>query len=45
VGISDEHELLCGVAFGYEDHAAAVNRVRQPRAPLHENVTSVGIEG
>jgi nitroreductase len=44
LGISGEVELLCGVAFGYQDPAAPVNRVRQPRAPLEQNVTLVGFE-
>ncbi|MCF8478104.1 MAG: nitroreductase [Pseudolabrys sp.] len=31
-----EHILFCGMALGYEDPDAAINRWRSPRAPLDE---------
>jgi nitroreductase len=36
--IPENEQILCGLSFGYEDDAVPVNRTRQPRAPLEENV-------
>lgn len=38
LGIPEDIRLLCGVAFGYEDRAAEVNRTHQPRQPIAQNV-------
>ncbi len=38
LGIGDDTVLLCGVALGYEDTSAPVNRYRTPRAELDEFV-------
>jgi hypothetical protein len=36
LGLSDDHRLLFGISFGYEDTAAPANAARTIRAPLHE---------
>jgi hypothetical protein len=38
LGLPDDHRLLFGIAFGYEDPAAKANAARTVRAPLHEAV-------
>lgn len=38
LGVPEDEQILCGLSFGYEDTSVAVNRTRQPRAPLEENV-------
>ncbi len=38
LGIAEHFKLLFGIAFGYENKAAAANQCRTPRAPLVENV-------
>ncbi|HET9444872.1 MAG TPA: hypothetical protein VFO35_01345 [Steroidobacteraceae bacterium] len=37
-----EHMLFCGMALGYMDETAAVNRLRTQRAPLCEFATLRG---
>jgi nitroreductase len=39
LGIPENEQILCGLSFGYEDDSVPVNRTRQPRADLSENVT------
>lgn len=36
--IPENEQILCGLSFGYEDESVPVNRVRQPRADIAENV-------
>ena len=36
--IPDNHAVLCGIAFGYEDAQVPANRTRQPRGPLEDHV-------
>lgn len=38
LGLPEDHRLLFGVAFGFEDSAAPANTARNDRAPLHEAV-------
>ena len=38
LGIPDSLRVLCGVAFGYEDETAQVNRTKQPRDTIDANV-------
>jgi nitroreductase len=38
LGLADDHRLLFGIAFGYEDGAAAANAARTDRAPLLDAV-------
>lgn len=38
LGLPDDHRLLFGIAFGFEDSAAKANAARTNRAPLHETV-------
>jgi len=38
LGIPQEHRILCGVSFGYEDVSIPANRTRQTREPLESNV-------
>jgi len=38
LGIGDDTVLVCGVALGYEDPSAPINRYRTPRAELEEFV-------
>ncbi|MEH6822659.1 MAG: nitroreductase [Motiliproteus sp.] len=38
LGIDASRQIVAGLSFGYEDTAATVNSVRQPRAPLSEVV-------
>ncbi len=42
--IPSDLRVLCGVAFGYELPHAVENEVRQPRAPLDENVRFIGFD-
>lgn len=37
-GLADDHRLLFGISFGYEDAAAPANAARTARAPLDEAV-------
>lgn len=39
LGIQEDFILLCGMALGYEDTGAPINRYRTPRAELEEFVT------
>lgn len=38
LGLPDDHRLLFGISFGYEDPGVAANMARVERAPLHEAV-------
>lgn len=38
LGLSEDHRLLFGIAFGFEDASARANDTRTDRAPLHEAV-------
>lgn len=38
LGLPESQRLMFGIAFGYEDVAAAANAARTPRAPLEESV-------
>ena len=38
LGLADDHRLLFGIAFGYEDRTAAANAARTDRAPLLDAV-------
>ncbi len=38
-GLSDNRKILCGISFGYSDHAHSVNGFRTTRAPLNEILT------
>ncbi len=42
LGLGEEHLVLCGMAMGYEDTTAAVNRYRTPRAPVSEFARFLG---
>lgn len=42
LGVPETEQLYCGMALGYPDKAAAVNRLRSTRAPLEEFVTFHG---
>jgi nitroreductase len=44
LGIPGEHMLFCGMALGYRDEAAPINRLRSQRAPLEEFVTLRGFD-
>lgn len=37
-GLSDEHRILFGIAFGYEDASVPANRTRVKREPVDANV-------
>ena len=39
LNISDEHILFCGIAVGYEDTTATINKLRSDRAPIEEFAT------
>ena len=39
VGLPDDHGILCGISFGYEDEGAQINNVKMPRADLKECVS------
>lgn len=41
LGIDDDHRIMCGVSFGYEDAAVPANRTRQRREALAANVTFI----
>ena len=41
VGLADDVDVLCGVAVGYEDEAANVNKVRIGRSAVDETTTFV----
>lgn len=41
LGIPDDLEILCGLAFGYEDPSVPVNASRQDRLPIERCVTMV----
>ena len=41
LGIPDEHRVLCGLSFGYEDPEVPANRTRQSRQPVEQNVTFI----
>jgi nitroreductase len=43
LGIADDHVLACGLAIGYADPDAVVNRLRTSRAPLEETVRFLGM--
>lgn len=38
LGLADDHRLLFGIAFGFEDRSAPANAARTDRAPLHDAV-------
>lgn len=38
LGLPDDHRLLFGIAFGYEDTRAAANRARTTRVPVQDAV-------
>lgn len=38
LGLADDHRLLFGISFGWEDSAAPANSARTARAPVHEAV-------
>lgn len=39
IGVPDDEQILfCGIAIGYGDHAATVNRFARPRVPLDQQV-------
>jgi nitroreductase len=42
IGIPSEHMLFCGMALGYRDEEAPINRLRSERAELEEFVTMRG---
>ena len=39
LNISDEHILFCGIAVGYEDTTATINKLRSDRATIEEFAT------
>ncbi|HXI87685.1 MAG TPA: nitroreductase family protein [Parvularculaceae bacterium] len=39
LGLPDDQQLFCGMALGYADPNAPVNKLRSERAPLEEFVT------
>ncbi|MBI1365916.1 MAG: nitroreductase [Alphaproteobacteria bacterium] len=41
LGLPDSQQLYCGMALGYADEAAPVNRLRSERAPLDDFVTFI----
>jgi nitroreductase len=41
LGIADHYRVVCGISFGYEDTAHAVNAFRTPRAAVDDVVTWV----
>jgi nitroreductase len=43
IGLAPELMLFCGMAMGYRDESAPINRLRTDRAPLEEFVTFVGV--
>ncbi|MFP6558592.1 nitroreductase [Paraburkholderia sp. B3] len=43
LSLPDAHMLFSGMAIGYEDTAAAINRWRSARAPLHEFARFYGV--
>jgi nitroreductase len=40
--LPEDRQVLCGISFGYEDHAHPANAFRTNRAPLDEMVTWAG---
>lgn len=44
LGIPESEILWCGVALGYPDKSAAVNKLRSERRPLHEFARFFGFE-
>lgn len=44
LGLSDDTLLFCGIAIGYRDESAPVNRFERSRVPLAEQVTFAGFE-
>ncbi len=41
LGIPENLRILCGLSFGYEDAGDPINKCRQGRQPIEENVTFV----
>lgn len=44
LGIPENHTVICGLSLGYEDKAAAANRLRTDRAPVGEFARFIGYE-
>ena len=42
LGLPDDYMLFCGIAIGYRDPDAAVNKFERPRVPLDESVRFEG---
>jgi nitroreductase len=42
LNLPPEHMLFCGMALGFRDEAAPINRLRSDRAPLEEFATLRG---
>jgi nitroreductase len=43
VGLAPQLMLFCGMAIGYRDESAPINRLRTDRAPLEEFVSFIGV--
>jgi nitroreductase len=44
LGIPDRQVIICGMALGYADEAAVINRLRTERAPLGDYASFTGFE-
>jgi nitroreductase len=44
LGIPEDHTVICGLSIGYEDKAAAANRLRTDRSPVSEFARFIGYE-
>ncbi|MCX6984547.1 MAG: nitroreductase [Lentisphaerae bacterium] len=44
LGIPEDHTVICGLSIGYEDTAAAANRLRTDRVPVSEFARFIGYE-
>jgi nitroreductase len=43
LGLPQDHRVVCGISFGYEDMSHPANGFRTTRAPLSETVTWAGV--
>ncbi|MDE0511902.1 MAG: nitroreductase [Gammaproteobacteria bacterium] len=39
--LPEDHGIICGISFGYEEKGARINKARMPRAPLEDTVKFV----
>jgi len=44
LGIPEGQAVICGLSIGYEDTAAAANRLRTDRVPVSEFARFIGYE-